>query len=88
MTRLKRTSPEFGFGLFLVQMGHFRLEFPDFLLHFVPHLFALFPVEAHVACLVLDAVGLDEGGQGGGDAAQHGLVAAFLLQFQLLPSFR
>ena len=37
-------------------------ELPDFFFYLIPHLFAFFPVESYIACLVLDAVGLDERG--------------------------
>jgi len=78
---------EFLFCFLLVHAGHFGLEFSDFFFYFIPHLFPFFPVETHVAGFVLNAVCLDERGQGGGHTAQHRFVAPFFLEFQLFPVF-
>ena len=53
---------EFSFSFFLIHVVDFCLELPDFFFYLIPHLFAFFPVESYIACLVLDAVGLDERG--------------------------
>ena len=43
------------------------------------------PVETYVACLVLDAVCLDERGQRFGHAREHGLVTVLFLLLYLFP---
>ena len=51
-------------GAFLLVLAlQLSLQLGQLLMHLVPHIFFLLPVEAHVAGLVLYAVGLDERGQ-------------------------
>ena len=69
----------------MVHVFEFGLKLSDFFLDLLPHLLAFFPVEAHIARFVLDAIGLDEGREGRGDTAEDRLVAVFLLLFELLP---
>jgi len=66
-------------------MGYFLFQLIEFLLHFVPYLFALFPVEADVADFVLNPVRLHQRGQRVGHAFQDSLISAFLLQLQFFP---
>ena len=66
----------------LLQLG---TEFVNLLVDLVPDILALLPVETHIACLVLNAVGLDERRQGLGHTGEHGLVAVLLLLLDLFP---
>ena len=47
---------KFFFRLFLVTLPQFLLQFRHFLTHFFPHITTVFPIESHVARLVLNAV--------------------------------
>ena len=63
----------------------FSLQFVQLLIDFLPHLLFLFPVEAYVACLVLDAVSLDKAGQRIGYAGEYGGVAVTFALLALFP---
>ena len=45
----------------------------------------MLPVEAHATRLILYAVGLDEGRQGGRDTREDGLISILLMLLQLFP---
>ena len=80
----KEVAQLFG-GVFLVLLLQLCLQFAHLLFHFVPHVLFLLPVKAHVACFVLNAVGLDERGQGRGHTAEHAGVAVALTLLDLFP---
>ena len=64
---------------------HLGTEFVYLLVHLVPNVLTVLPVEAHATGFVLNAVSLDDGRKRLGHAAEHGLVAVFLLLLHLLP---
>ena len=69
----------------LVAFVELHLELAQLFAHLIPYVFLLFPVEANVAGLILNAVSLDERGQRFRHAAQHSLVAMLFLLLDLLP---
>ena len=73
--------------VFLIALGKFSLEFFQFFVYLVPYILLLLPVEAHVSCLVLNAICLDKGWEGIWHTAQNALVTIFLLLLDLLPGF-
>ena len=83
---LKRKSPQLGFGVFRRARGDRLAKLTKLLVDLRPDILGLLPVEAHTTCLVLYAVGLNEGGQRGGDTREDGLIPAFLLLLQFLPN--
>ena len=70
---------EFSFHLVCIHFVYFCFQFGKFFVDFVPNLVALFPVEAYVARLILDAMGFNDRGQRSRDAFEYGFVTAFFL---------
>ena len=79
---------QLGFGVFCRARGDGLAKLTKLLVDLRPDILGLLPVEAHSACLVLYAVGLDEGGQRGGDSREDGLIPALLLLLQFLPRYK
>ena len=79
---------KFGFHLLFVHVVDLCLELVDLFLDLLPHILALLPVEASVASLILDSVGLDQSRQARRNAAEDRLVAVFLFLLHYLPELR
>ena len=61
-----------------IHLPHFHLQLAQLLLHLVPDLRTLIPVEAHAPRLVLDPVSLDHGRQGRRHTRKDRMLLAFL----------
>ena len=79
---------EFLRAALLVLALEFHLQFLEFLVHLRPHVVTMFPVETHVAHLVLYAISLYKAGQSLGHTREHRLVAVLLLEFYLFPTLQ
>lgn len=64
-------------GFLLVLLGQFCLQFAELFPHLVPYVLFLFPIEADIARLVLNAVSLDERRQASGTPPNTLLLPSF-----------
>ena len=79
---------EFLRGAFFIVLLQFSLQFTQLFTHLSPDIPTVFPVEAHIPGLFLDAIGLDNRWQRFRNTTQHTLVAVFLAHLDLLPVFQ
>ena len=77
---------QLSFGVFRRARGDRLAKLTKLLVDLRPNILGLLPVEAYSTCLILYALGLDEGGQGGRDTREDGLIPALLLLLQFLPA--
>jgi len=81
----KEQVAELGFEVRLVARAHLGLDFGGLLLHLVPHILALLPVEARRRGLLAYAECLDQRRQRAGNAAQRTALAVLFAELECLP---